>query len=90
VDCQRHALVVLQPGERLGTHFTGDWVGPRAGLDGGTKIINCRDNIKNDLQMLQFMNCVELAHSMHKWRFHVKALNKFGFHKNQNSFSSIA
>ena len=22
------------PRERLGTHFTGGWVGPRAGLDG--------------------------------------------------------
>jgi len=24
----------LPPGERHGTHFTGGWVGPRAGLDG--------------------------------------------------------
>ena len=25
----------LYPRERPGTHFTGGWVGPRAGLDGG-------------------------------------------------------
>ena len=24
----------LYPGERPGTHYIGDWVGPRAGLDG--------------------------------------------------------
>jgi hypothetical protein len=34
VSGQRHALTALCPGERTpGTHFTGDWVGPRAGLD---------------------------------------------------------
>ena len=30
---QRHALAALYPRERPGTHFTGGWVGPRAGLD---------------------------------------------------------
>ena len=32
---QRHALATLYPRERPVTHFTGGWVGPRAGLDGG-------------------------------------------------------
>jgi hypothetical protein len=31
---QRHAPAALPPGERPGTHCTGGWVGPRAGLDG--------------------------------------------------------
>jgi len=30
---QRHATTALYPRERPGTHFTGGWVGPRAGLD---------------------------------------------------------
>jgi hypothetical protein len=34
VSGQRHAPAVLYPGERTpGTHCTGGWVGPRAGLD---------------------------------------------------------
>ena len=31
---QQHVPVALYPRERPGTHFTGGWVGPRAGLDG--------------------------------------------------------
>ena len=31
---QQHAPAVLYSRERPGTHFTGGWVGPRAGLDG--------------------------------------------------------
>ena len=34
---QQHAPAALYPRERLGTHCTGDWVGPRAGLDGRKK-----------------------------------------------------
>ena len=30
---QRHTPAVLYPRERPGTHCTGGWVGPRAGLD---------------------------------------------------------
>jgi hypothetical protein len=30
---QRHAPAVLYPQERPGTHCTGGWVGPRAGLE---------------------------------------------------------
>jgi hypothetical protein len=34
VSGQRHAPATLYPGERTpGTHCTGGWVGPRAGLD---------------------------------------------------------
>jgi hypothetical protein len=34
VSGQRHAPAALFPGERTsGTHCTGGWVGPRAGLD---------------------------------------------------------
>ena len=35
---QRHAPAALYPRERPGTHCTGDWVGPRAGLDRVRKI----------------------------------------------------
>jgi hypothetical protein len=34
VGDQRHALVALPPGKWTGTHCTGNWVDPRAGLDG--------------------------------------------------------
>jgi hypothetical protein len=34
VGGQRHAPGALPPGNRPGTHCVGDWVGPRAGLDG--------------------------------------------------------
>jgi len=34
VSGKQHAPAVLYPRERTGTHFTGGWVGPRAGLDG--------------------------------------------------------
>ena len=35
VSGQQHAPAALYPLERLGTHCTKGWVGPRAGLDGG-------------------------------------------------------
>ena len=31
---QRHASAALPPGRGPDTHYTGCWVGPRAGLDG--------------------------------------------------------
>ena len=34
---QRHAPAALYPRERPGTHRTGGWVGPRAGVDRGGK-----------------------------------------------------
>jgi len=34
VSGQQHAPAALYPRERPSTHFTGVWVGPRAGLDG--------------------------------------------------------
>jgi hypothetical protein len=30
---QHHAPAALPPGKRHGTHFVGEWVGPRAGQD---------------------------------------------------------
>jgi len=44
VSGQQHASAALYPRERPGTHFTGCWVGPRAGLD-GRKISPHRDSI---------------------------------------------
>ena len=34
VGGQRQTLAALPPGKRPGTHCTGGWVGPRAGLYG--------------------------------------------------------
>ena len=34
VSGQQHAPAAIYPRERPGTHFTGGWVDPRAGLDG--------------------------------------------------------
>ena len=34
VSGQQHAPAALYPRQRPGTHFTGGWMGPRAGLDG--------------------------------------------------------
>jgi len=34
VNSQQHAPAALYPRERPGTHFTGGWVDPRAGMDG--------------------------------------------------------
>jgi hypothetical protein len=37
VGGQLHAPAALSSGKRPGTHCTGGWVGPRAGLDGCDK-----------------------------------------------------
>jgi hypothetical protein len=34
VGVERHAPAASSPGKRAGTHCTGGWVGPMAGLDG--------------------------------------------------------
>jgi len=33
MDGQHHASASLTPGKRPGTHYTGGWVGPTAGLE---------------------------------------------------------
>ena len=45
VGDQRHAPADLPPGKRAGSHYTGGWVGPRAGLDGCEKYCPYRDSI---------------------------------------------
>ena len=37
MDGELHAPAALPPGKRPGTHCTGDWVGPKAGMDGCEK-----------------------------------------------------
>ena len=39
VSGQQHAPAALYRRERPGTHFTGDWVGPRAVLDGAENLV---------------------------------------------------
>jgi len=36
---QQHAPAAIYPQERLGTHFTGGWVGLRAGPDGRKNLV---------------------------------------------------
>jgi len=45
VSDQQHAQAALYPRKRPGTHFTGGWVGPRAGLDRCGKSRPHRDSI---------------------------------------------
>ena len=45
VSGQQHAPAARYPRERAGTHFTGGWMGPRAGLDGRGKSRPHRDSI---------------------------------------------
>ena len=45
VDCKGHASAALPPGKRPGTHCVGDYVGPRALLDGHGKPRPHRDSI---------------------------------------------
>ena len=45
VGGQRYGPAVLPSGKRPGTHCTGGWVGPRAGLDGCGKSRPHRDLI---------------------------------------------
>ena len=47
---QRHAPAALLPGNRHCNHRIGDWVGPRAGLDGCGKSRHYRDS---NLQTVQ-------------------------------------
>jgi len=39
VGGQPHAPAASTPGKDPGTHFTGGWVGPRAGLDGRKNLV---------------------------------------------------
>jgi hypothetical protein len=45
VGGQRQALTALLPGKRPGSHFTGGWLGNRAGMDGRGKCGPHRDLI---------------------------------------------
>ena len=45
VSGQQHAPAALYPRERPGTHCTGGWVGPRAGLDRCGKSCTYQDSI---------------------------------------------
>jgi len=45
VGGQRHDPAALYPLERPGTHCTGSWMGPRAGLDGAENLFPPRDSI---------------------------------------------
>ena len=73
VSGQRHAPAVLYPRERQGTHCTGGWVGPRAGLD-GRKISPHWDSIP--------VPSGRVAHSIYRLRYraHIKTKVKGEIH----------
>jgi hypothetical protein len=50
----------LYPRERTGTHCTGGWVGPRAGLDGCGKSRRVQDSIPRSAQLVtsRYTDCV--------------------------------
>ena len=50
---QRHVPAALYPRKRAGTHFTGGWVGPRAGLDKCGKSRPQRDLIRRPVARSQ-------------------------------------
>jgi len=58
----------LFPGKRTSTHFTGDWVGLRVGLDGGGKsgLTGIRSPDRPARSKLYQCHCVEWASSKNK------------------------
>jgi hypothetical protein len=67
---QRHALAALYPGERTpGTHWTGGWVGPRAGLYAGAKrksLCPCQGSNPDRPARSQTLYCLSYRGSMYK------------------------
>ena len=62
---QRHVPAALYPRERPGTHFTGGWVGPRAGLDRCGKSRFYRDSIPGTSSPQPVAIPTELSRSTH-------------------------
>lgn len=54
VSCQHHVAAALSPLKEPGTHMTGSWVGPRAGLDATekTKILGSAGNRTANVQLI--------------------------------------
>jgi hypothetical protein len=67
---QRHAPAALYPGERApGTHWIGDWVGPRAVLDAGARgkiLCPCRGSNPDRPARSQTIYC--LSYSSVRWK----------------------
>jgi hypothetical protein len=63
---QRHAPAALPPGERAGTHHTGDRVSPRAGLDWGRECRHHRDSIRVPSNPQRVTVPTELSRSQQK------------------------
>jgi hypothetical protein len=55
VGGQRHAPAALPPGKRASTHCIGDWVGPRASLD-GCGITNCTYANMRESHIMAYVN----------------------------------
>jgi hypothetical protein len=62
---RRHNPAALLAGKRPGNHSTGDWVGPRAGLDGYKKSRPRRDSILPNVQPVasRYINYIIPAHT---------------------------
>jgi hypothetical protein len=66
VSGQRHAPAALPPGKRPGTHCTGSWVGPRAGLGRVLKISPPPEFDPRTVQHVasRYTDCAIPAHSV--------------------------
>jgi len=67
----RHAPAALYSRERPGTHCTGGWVGPRAGLDRCGSSRHHRDSIPRTVQLVASRYIpTELSRPTHKGKVH--------------------
>jgi hypothetical protein len=79
---QHHALAAFYPQERPGSHFTGGWVVPRAGLDRCGK--SCPTRIRSPDRPVRSQSLYRLSYPVH-WSFlphlicRVWTLNQYGF-----------
>jgi hypothetical protein len=73
VSGQHHASAALYPRERTpGTHWIGDWMGPRAGLDSGAirKILClCRGSNPDRPARIQTLYCLSSCMSLFIYEF---------------------
>ena len=71
---QRHAPSALYPRERPGTHCTGGWVGPRAGLDMCGKSLLSPNGIRSPDRQARSESLYRLSYLAHKG---VRSKNKY-------------
>ena len=66
VSGQQHSPAALYPRQRPGTHFTGGWVGPRAGLDRCGKSRPPPTGIRSPDRPARSQSLYRLSYRVHK------------------------